>query len=58
MQRRVIAVLAEWLNADLKPFPVSIDAAPAEFLCNDFAERLLASLGELDVSPELIELTG
>lgn len=54
MQQRVIAVVARWLKAGLKPPPVSINAAPIELLCDDFAGRLLGSLTKFGVPPGLI----
>lgn len=56
MQRRVLADLRGWLRDGLPVGCIAINAAPAEFLRNDFAERLLARLQEHEIPPALIEV--
>lgn len=56
MQSRIFADMSEWLSAGLKLPPVSINAAPAEFLRDDYAERLLDRLGEAGIHASLIEV--
>lgn len=56
MQKRVLADMASWLDAGLRVLPVSINAAPAEFLRDDYAERLLHRIAEHHISPSLIEV--
>ena len=56
MQRRVLADMREWLQLGLSFGSVAINAAPAEFLRDDFAERLLARLEEQKIPPSLIEI--
>jgi len=56
MQNRVFADMAEWLDQGLRLPPVSINAAPAEFLRDDYAERLLGHLREFSIPPKLIEV--
>lgn len=56
MQRRVFGDMVEWLSAGLEPPVVSINAAPAEFLRDDFGERLLERLMEHGVPPALVEV--
>jgi diguanylate cyclase (GGDEF)-like protein/PAS domain S-box-containing protein len=56
MQSRIFADMAGWLQQGLTLPPVSINAAPAEFLRDDYAERLLDRLGEYHISPALIEV--
>jgi diguanylate cyclase (GGDEF)-like protein/PAS domain S-box-containing protein len=56
MQRRIFADLSTWLNRGLTMPPVSINAAPAEFLRDDYAERLLDRLEEFGIPPSLVEV--
>lgn len=56
MQKRVLADMASWLHAGLQVLPVSINASPAEFLRDDYAERLLHRIAEFQISPLLIEV--
>ena len=56
MHRRVMADMAGWLDAGLTPLPVSINAAPSEFLRDDYAERLLRCLDEFQICSSLIEI--
>jgi diguanylate cyclase (GGDEF)-like protein/PAS domain S-box-containing protein len=51
MQRRVFADIAGWMKDGVDAGVVAINAAPAEFLRDDFAERLLARLHEHAVPP-------
>lgn len=56
MHERVFADIATWLHLGLDLPPVSINAAPAEFLRDDYAERLLDRLGEFGIPARLIEV--
>lgn len=56
VQRRVLADLRGWLQKKLPVGSIAINAAPAEFLRNDFAEHLLDRLRENDIPPGLIEV--
>ncbi|MXO60377.1 EAL domain-containing protein [Altererythrobacter salegens] len=56
MQVRVIRDVRGWLDAGLAFGHVSINAAPAEFLRNDYAERLLDVLDRNGVPPSCIEV--
>jgi len=56
MQRSVLQDLARWSGNSLAFGRVSINAAPAEFLRDDYAERLMDRLQKHSVSPELIEV--
>lgn len=56
MQRRVFNDMRGWLSADLPFGFVAINAAPVEFLRDDFAERLLASMRSYGIPPQLIEI--
>jgi diguanylate cyclase (GGDEF)-like protein/PAS domain S-box-containing protein len=56
MQNEVLRDIASWNARSLGIGRVSINAAPAEFLRDDYAERLIGRLKEQDLSPELIEI--
>jgi diguanylate cyclase (GGDEF)-like protein/PAS domain S-box-containing protein len=56
MQQKVALDIRAWLDADIEFGRVSINAAPAEFLRDDYAERLLAILAANDVPPDRIEV--
>ncbi|MFC4594464.1 putative bifunctional diguanylate cyclase/phosphodiesterase [Sphingobium tyrosinilyticum] len=56
MQKKVLHDIASWSACSLSIGRISINAAPAEFLRDDYAERLLGRLKEHAVSPELIEI--
>jgi len=56
MQRQVARDVRTWIDAGLPFGRVSINAAPAEFLRDDYAERLLRVLDRHGVSPACIEV--
>ncbi|HEY8592032.1 MAG TPA: EAL domain-containing protein [Sphingomicrobium sp.] len=56
MHRRVLADMRAWLRQGLQFGVVAVNAAPAEFLRDDFAERLLFKVQEYGVPPDLLEL--
>lgn len=56
MQRRVACDIRSWIDRGLEFGHVSINAAPAEFLRDDYAERLLGILAQSQVSPQYIEV--
>jgi EAL domain-containing protein (putative c-di-GMP-specific phosphodiesterase class I) len=56
MQRRVLADMKRWLDQGLDFGVISINAAPAEFMRDDFAERLIAQMFEHSVPPHFIEV--
>lgn len=56
MQRKVMGDLRGWLDQGLAVGRVSINAAPAEFLRDDFAERLFGRIAEYSIPPALIEI--
>jgi diguanylate cyclase (GGDEF)-like protein len=56
MQRRVARDVRSWIDADLPVGRVSVNAAPAEFLRDDYAERLLGILEGHGVPPACIEV--
>ncbi|WP_332810583.1 EAL domain-containing protein [Sphingomonas sp.] len=56
MQRKVVRDLRRWEDRGFVPGPVSINAAPAEFLRDDYAERLLKIIANAGVSPRALEV--
>lgn len=56
MQRKVAADIRSWLDEAIPFGRVSINAAPAEFLRDDYAERLLAELASQQIPPAAIEV--
>jgi diguanylate cyclase (GGDEF)-like protein/PAS domain S-box-containing protein len=56
MQQKVAKDIRQWLLDDVDFGRVSINAAPAEFLRDDYAERLLAILALSDVPASRIEV--
>lgn len=56
MQRKVFSDLRGWLMKGLDVGFVAINAAPAEFLRDDFAERLLSRLEEYSILPTSVEV--
>lgn len=56
MQRKVAVDMRSWLEAGLDFGRVAVNAAPAEFLRDDYAERMLSILFQQQVPPELVEI--
>jgi EAL domain-containing protein (putative c-di-GMP-specific phosphodiesterase class I) len=56
MQENVARDVRTWIDRDLAFGRVSINAAPAEFLRDDYAERLLYVLDRHGVPPDRIEV--
>jgi EAL domain-containing protein (putative c-di-GMP-specific phosphodiesterase class I) len=56
MQRRVFGDMRRWMNDDIPFGFVAINAAPVEFLRDDFAERLMARMQEHRIPPHLLEV--
>ena len=56
MQAKVAADIRSWRGNGFEFGRVSINAAPAEFLRDDYAERLLERLERADVPTDLIEI--
>jgi diguanylate cyclase (GGDEF)-like protein/PAS domain S-box-containing protein len=56
MQYKVMKDIRAWQRAGIEVPRVSINAAPAEFLRDDYAERLLRVVGKAGISPSLIEI--
>jgi len=56
MHMQVLADISAWQRQGLQVLPVAINAAPVEFLRDDFAENLIDKLHRFDVDPALVEL--
>ena len=56
MRERVLADTAHWLAAGRFPGSVSLNAAPVEFLREDFADRVLNDLHRHGITPGIIEI--
>ena len=56
IQARVLADIRGWLQQGLPIGCVAINAAPAEFLRDDFADRLLARMAEHGIPSSLVEI--
>lgn len=56
MQRKVATDMRSWIDADFDFGRVAVNAAPAEFLRDDYAERLLDVLAEADVPASRVEI--
>ena len=56
MQHRVARDMRTWIDQSVRFGRISINAAPAEFLRNDYAERLLAILAAHGVPPDRVEV--
>ncbi|HJP69979.1 MAG TPA: EAL domain-containing protein [Sphingomicrobium sp.] len=56
MQRKVAADIRNWSDCGIDIGRVAINAAPAEFLRDDYAEQLLSLIAEQEVSPRQIEV--
>ena len=56
MQRKVARDMRSWLDSNLDFGRVAINAAPAEFLRDDYAEHLLAIFAEFEIPPERLEI--
>lgn len=56
MQQAVLRDICGWRQRGIEVGTISINAAPAEFLRDDYAERLLGKLEDEQVPPHLIEI--
>jgi EAL domain-containing protein (putative c-di-GMP-specific phosphodiesterase class I) len=56
MQKKVFSDIREWQRAGVDFGSVSINACPAEFLRDDYAEKLLARAAECQVAGGLLEV--
>lgn len=56
LRHQIFHDMAGWLAAGLPVLPVSINAAPVEFLRDDFAERLLRLMEQYAIPAALLEV--
>lgn len=56
MQRKVFGDLKRCLADNIALYPVAINAAPVEFLRDNYAETFLSRLQEYQIDPRLIEI--
>lgn len=56
VQQKVVCDVRRWIDCDVRFGRIAINAAPAEFLRDDYAERLLATLDAHRVPPTCIEV--
>lgn len=56
MQKKVFCDMRSWERAGIEPSCVSINASPAEFLRDDYAEKLLQRAAEYQIATKLIEV--
>ncbi len=56
MQQQVLHDIAKWIKLGFVPLPVSLNAAPVEFLRDNYAERLLKKINQLEIPTHLIEI--
>ena len=56
MQLKVFADMSRWQAQGLDLLPISINAAPIEFLRDDYAEKMLARLSNFDIPAHKVEL--
>ena len=56
MRTKVMAHLRQWRRAGLPVVPVSINAAPVEFLRDDYAERLIGHMEHMNLPANLVEV--
>lgn len=56
MQRRIFEQMRDWLDHDVNFGRISLNGAPAEFLRDDYAERLLLLLAQYDIPASFIEV--
>lgn len=56
IQLKVFQDMSQWQEAGLKLLPISINAAPVEFLRDNYAETLLNRLAQFKIPHSLIEI--
>ncbi len=56
MQLKVFQDMNRWLAAGLELLPISINAAPVEFLRDNYAEKLLSRIAQFKIPHPLIEI--
>lgn len=56
MQLKVFNDMTEWRESGLELLPISINAAPVEFLRDNYAETLLNRLAQFNIPHEIVEI--
>jgi len=56
IQLKVFQDMSQWLDAGLEVLPISINAAPVEFLRDNYAETLLNRLAQFKIPYSLIDI--
>lgn len=56
MQLKVFEDMSRWQAEGLDILPISINAAPVEFLRDDYAEKFLARLSRFNIPAHKVEL--
>lgn len=56
MQLKVFEDMTQWQQSGLRILPISINAAPVEFLRDDYAEKLLERLAQFKIPHDMVEL--
>ena len=56
MQLKVLQDMSDWQKTGLALLPISINAAPVEFLRDNYAETLLKRLAQFNIPYEMIEI--
>ena len=56
MQLKVFQDMTQWLDSGMQLLPISINAAPVEFLRDNYAETLLNRLAQFNIPYEMVEI--
>jgi len=56
MQAKIFQDIRQWMAAGLEVLPISINAAPVEFLRDDYAEKLLQRIQQYGIPHHTVEL--
>ena len=56
MQLKIFKDMTQWLEMGMQLLPISINAAPVEFLRDNYAETLLNRLAQFDIPFSMIEI--
>lgn len=56
MQTKIFKDIQQWQAQGLEILPISINAAPVEFLRDDYAEKLLQRIAEYNIPHNIIEI--
>ena len=56
MQLKVFKDMTQWRESGLELLPISINAAPVEFLRDNYAETLLNRLAQFNIPHEMVEI--